>query len=373
MRGWLKIVWVIDWIESIPRLGIGRFDLVASTGVLHHLKNPQKGLSIVSNTQLPHGGAEFMVYGTYGRTPLYWLQTVLRIINEREQNLDEELKNAKHILEILPANHHFHAGDFKDHKTMGNVGIYDLLLHKRDVSYTTTSLYQWLQKSGYNAVDFTSPDITIPISLKATIEEKWLLEKINRLSNSFLYEVGEIVFGHITRQDIYASKIRNSEVNLDSLNDLVIFAYGSPMGVRAVLNIKKNYQKLRNETFIYSKLSRGIFDETSIMASAILRKHSPSFRPLSSKFVWPSTEFNNFILETLTKKPTREISIASLITKFQDKRKSNMTTEEGKSRFIKFYSYIRDSRIFFFKHKSIPRFDLTCCSFNLYSVLNGNA
>ena len=64
MRGWLKIVWVIDWIESIPRLGIGSFDLVASTGVLHHLKNPQKGLSIVSTTQLPHGGAEFMVYGT---------------------------------------------------------------------------------------------------------------------------------------------------------------------------------------------------------------------------------------------------------------------------------------------------------------------
>ena len=41
------VVWIIDWIESIPRLGLGKFDFSLSTGVLHHLKIPQKGLNIV--------------------------------------------------------------------------------------------------------------------------------------------------------------------------------------------------------------------------------------------------------------------------------------------------------------------------------------
>ena len=59
-RGGLKIVWVIDWIESIPRLGLGSFDLAVSTGVLHHLKSPQKGLKIVNDAQTPDGGAEFI-------------------------------------------------------------------------------------------------------------------------------------------------------------------------------------------------------------------------------------------------------------------------------------------------------------------------
>ena len=92
MRGWLKIVWVTDWIESIPKLGLGTFDLAASTGVLHHLKSPQKGLSIVSDAQQPLGGAQILVYGAYGRTPVYWIQNLLRIINEKSENINDELK-----------------------------------------------------------------------------------------------------------------------------------------------------------------------------------------------------------------------------------------------------------------------------------------
>ena len=51
MRGGLDIVWVIDWIESIPRLGLGEFDFIGCTGVLHHLKNPQKGLNALNEIQ----------------------------------------------------------------------------------------------------------------------------------------------------------------------------------------------------------------------------------------------------------------------------------------------------------------------------------
>ena len=62
-----------------------------STGVLHHLKIPQKGLNIVNEAQLEHGGAEFMVYGKIGRASVYMMQKLLRIVNHKEQVVSGEI------------------------------------------------------------------------------------------------------------------------------------------------------------------------------------------------------------------------------------------------------------------------------------------
>ena len=197
-----------------------------------------------------------------------------------------------------------------------------------------------------------------------------MFKKINRIDVPTRFEVGEIINGKIDKQDIYASKISDSEVNFDHLNDILIFAYGSPMGFRAVINNKGNQKELRNETFVHSKLSRGFFNEAASRSSNMNTDHFSSFGSISGNFLWPSSEFNNYILERLTKKPIRPDSIPNLIMKFKQETKSNITLEEGKSMFIKFFYYIKDSRIFFLKHKSIQTFLLTCCSFNLYSILH---
>ena len=38
-----NIVWVNDWIENIPHLGLGKFDLIECSAALHHLKDPLGG------------------------------------------------------------------------------------------------------------------------------------------------------------------------------------------------------------------------------------------------------------------------------------------------------------------------------------------
>ena len=368
-RRGLKVVWVIDWIESIPRLGLGKFDLAVSTGVLHHLKSPQKGLSIVNDVQLPDGGAEFMVYGTYGRTPIYWIQKALRLLNEQEHKIDAELKNAKHILRSLPKKHFFHINNLADHKTMGDIGIYDLLLHKRDVSFTTLSVNQWLQNSGYNVVDHTHPENTIPISLNSQIEEKWLYQKMLRSSISKVGEMGEIIFGWVIKQDLYASKRLNSEAKMDDLENTSIYAYGSPMGLRNVIS-GKNDRQLRNESFVFSMMARSQNKEKSNSALENVEGRHNKLGFIHGKLVWPLTKFNTFMLESITKKPIRPISVLSLIDKFVVETNSNMTIEEAKSHFETFYSYIKDSRMFFLKHKSVPTFPLTCCSNNMYTIVD---
>ena len=142
-----KVIWISDWLESIPRLGVGLFDFVQCSGVLHHLKGPQRGLNTLKDAQLRTGGASLMVYGKYGRIGVYYIQDLLRIINKYWETIDEEVKVAKSILEILPGDNWFQTTRFISRKGMENTKIYDLLLHKRDVSYSVSELYSWLQHS----------------------------------------------------------------------------------------------------------------------------------------------------------------------------------------------------------------------------------
>ena len=145
-RGNLKIIWVNDWIESISRLGLGLFDLAVSTGVLHHLKSPEKGLRIISDVQTKNGGAEFMLYGKYGRTPVYQIQELLRIVNKNEKYLTDELENAKSVLNTLPTRNLFNSVEMTDHIHMGDSGIYDLLLHHRDIAFSIPEFYRWIEQ-----------------------------------------------------------------------------------------------------------------------------------------------------------------------------------------------------------------------------------
>ena len=62
MRGLTGIKWLNDRIENIPNLGLGKFDLIQCSGVLHHLPDPQLGLNILSRSLADEGGMEIMVY-----------------------------------------------------------------------------------------------------------------------------------------------------------------------------------------------------------------------------------------------------------------------------------------------------------------------
>ena len=214
MRGSLNIIWIIGWIESISRYGLGNFDFILCTGVLHHLKNPQIGLRLLNDVQFEHGGGNFMVYGKYGRTGVYQLQELMRTINGQSQSMDDELQSANVILEILPEKHWFHHFYISD-VTMGNIGIYDLLLHKRDVSYSIRELHMWLERGGYNFVEFLRPEDRTNLSLKGRKLKglKLLYNKLLKLDICVQYRISEVIWGKVFKQDIFASKQLNSKTN----------------------------------------------------------------------------------------------------------------------------------------------------------------
>src|SRR5262249_62235213 len=54
------------------------FDLIISTGVLHHLADPEAGLRALRSVLRPKGAMYLMLYAPYGRTGVYMLQDYCR-------------------------------------------------------------------------------------------------------------------------------------------------------------------------------------------------------------------------------------------------------------------------------------------------------
>ena len=145
MRNLNNIQWQHASLLAIPNLDIGKFDYINCSGVLHHLADPKTGLQALLSVKKPSGSLGIMLYGQYGRTAIYQMQTLLRLINTNAQTVEERLGAAKALLKVLPPTNWFQRGIdlHNDHVQLGDSGIYDLLLHSQDRAYTVEQLYEW--------------------------------------------------------------------------------------------------------------------------------------------------------------------------------------------------------------------------------------
>ena len=136
-------------IERAGELGRS-FDRIISTGVLHHLPDPDVGLRALRNVLNPDGAMHLMVYATYGRTGVYMLQQYCRRLQIGTS--DEEIRELATTLAALPREHPlaYLLGTAPDFRTPA--GLADALLHPQDRAYTVPQLFDWLRSAGMSFV-----------------------------------------------------------------------------------------------------------------------------------------------------------------------------------------------------------------------------
>ena len=325
------------------------------------------GLRIVNDLQTQNGGAEFMLYGKIGRTSIYHMQEVLRIINNGLEDLESELRNAKAVLNVLPERNLFHTIEVNDHIKMGDAGIYDLLLHHRDVSYSVPEFYRWIEENGYNVVDYVHANDALKILLNIHFLEKRIFEKEIETHSGKLKAVTELIAGNFYLQDFYVSKLDKSEAIIDPAEH-VIYAFGSPLGFRNILNDENNYRRIKNHTYVLAKVGRSHIDEF-LEESALLKPQESYYL---GDIAFPNSDFNRFVVESLTRKPICEKTIDEMINEYNKRTKSNLTIKEGTKEIRILFLYLKQTKMFFLRHKSVPNFPLTCCSFNMYRMFSFN-
>ncbi len=122
------------------------FDQIVCTGVLHHLPDPDAGLSALRDVLQPHGAMHVMVYAPYGRTGIYMLQDFCKRIGIGAT--DVEIRDLIEALKALPPGHPLQnllreAPDFRSEAALA-----DALLHPCDRAYSVPQLLDFFAQGG---------------------------------------------------------------------------------------------------------------------------------------------------------------------------------------------------------------------------------
>ena len=145
LRGLTNVRFVEGSLLDVPTLGIGTFDYINCAGVLHHLPDPPRGLDALLEVLEPDGALGLLLYAQYGRTGVYQMQSLLRILCADADSDEQKLGLARATLAGLPPTNWFIRGEdlHQDHRAGGDAGLYDLLLHPQDRAYTVPEIYEW--------------------------------------------------------------------------------------------------------------------------------------------------------------------------------------------------------------------------------------
>ncbi len=192
---------------DLPDMDLGDFDYISCSGVLHHLENPDEGLRALVSVLKPEGVMGLMVYATYGRTGVYQMQELMRRINRNEPNLQKQVDNTKVMLQEIPKTNwfRFSAKSIRDWQ-VGDIGIYDLLLHSQDRSYTVDEVYDFVENAGLHFLDFSDPRYQQMYRPENLIKDKTIARELASLPVRQRQAIGEVFFGNILKHTFYCSR-----------------------------------------------------------------------------------------------------------------------------------------------------------------------
>jgi SAM-dependent methyltransferase len=123
------------------------FDQIICTGVLHHLAEPDTGLSALRGVLKPDGGAMLlMVYAPYGRTGVYMLQEFCRRTGIPAN--EDGIRDLIAALIALPPRHPLENLLREVPDLRQEAALADALLHPQDRAYSVPQLFDFIEKAG---------------------------------------------------------------------------------------------------------------------------------------------------------------------------------------------------------------------------------
>ncbi|MDP2792838.1 MAG: methyltransferase, partial [Sulfurisoma sp.] len=235
-------------IERAGELG-HRFEHIVSTGVLHHLPDPDAGLRALHDVLAPDGAMHLMVYAPYGRAGVYLLQDYCRRLGFGTSS--QEIKDLAASLSALPPDHPLVpllrvSPDFRDEAALA-----DALLHPQDRAYSVPQLLDFLAAAGLSFGRWVRQAAYLPqCGALASTPHQALL---SRLPPEVQYAAVELFRGSMLRHSVVA--YRNDRPHHDSVSfkgdawlgyvpirlpDTIVVQEKLPPGAAAVL-INRNH------------------------------------------------------------------------------------------------------------------------------------
>jgi SAM-dependent methyltransferase len=131
-------------IESVNDLDRG-FDLVISTGVLHHLTDPDAGLRALKSVLNDDGVMYLMLYAPYGRTGVYMFQDYCRRLGIGTS--PQEINDLTMTLRLLSQHHPLVLMMRGSRDGLDANALVDAVLNPRDRTYSVPQLFEFLERN----------------------------------------------------------------------------------------------------------------------------------------------------------------------------------------------------------------------------------
>lgn len=248
-----------------------RFQLIVSTGVLHHLPDPQVGLNSLAACLAEDGVLHVMVYAKYGRTGVYMMQH----LGERLGVLpdDDPIRHLQRLARALPPLHPLHMFSQRTDDLNYAAGVADALLHPQDRAFTTQDIHHGLDVAGLKLDRWLLQAPYLPQCCRLDGFAELMTEQA--LTRQAAHEIMELARGTMLTHEFTAvlqSGSRSLQFSPDALSDMWLFPYpgskcnelGLPPGVAAQLwHPAHGYQDIklplsRQELALFQLIGDGI-------------------------------------------------------------------------------------------------------------------
>ncbi|HEY0225297.1 MAG TPA: methyltransferase [Mycobacterium sp.] len=169
------------------------FDLIVSTGVLHHMADPLIGMRALASCLRRDGAIGLMLYAKYGRIGVELLEGVFRDLGLTQDEASVQL--VKDTLVTLPPDHPVRSYLKVAHDLQTDGALVDTFLHGRQRSYTVEDCVDlvasagltfqgWFHKTPYYPHDFLVPSSRIHALLATLPDDIRLWSLMERLQTA---------------------------------------------------------------------------------------------------------------------------------------------------------------------------------------------
>ncbi|MEC4727096.1 class I SAM-dependent methyltransferase [Shewanella sp. D64] len=191
-RGLTNINFVQADLMTLEGLDVpeGGFDVIYSSGVLHHLADPQVGLNNLTHILAPHGVISLMLYGSFGRQALYRLIEGINIISPKDASIESRIPMGR-LLSKAAEETIFKDNYWKNTYRNPDVEFVDTCLNVNEVSYDIAGLWQLITQANMKFVRWVEPDVW---SVDKRFSDPDLLARLKELSAFEQYQVIERLF-----------------------------------------------------------------------------------------------------------------------------------------------------------------------------------
>ena len=199
----------IEQRSLLDLAGEGPFDYINSVGVLHHLQQPEAGLSALAERLAPGGLLHLFLYADGGRWEIQRTQRALQLLQVGTGATGLEL--GRQLFTTLPADNRLrrHHEQRWSLDTAADANFADMYLHHQECSYNLERLMAFVAGSGLSFVGFSNPEIWDP----ARLLQGELLERARALPDLQRWTLVETLDPDISHLEFFLCKGASDRVD----------------------------------------------------------------------------------------------------------------------------------------------------------------